>query len=60
MEKNLVHFTLRQVQAMNEIVQAEQVYTTHLTPLQDYKQLCKMLPQGYAPAFDGLVIEANA
>ena len=59
MEKNLVHFTLKQVQEMNQIVQAQQVYVTHLTPLQDYKDLCKILPSGYAPAWDGLVIEAN-
>lgn len=59
MEKNLVHLTLKQVFAFNEIIQAEKVYLTHLSPLMDYRTMCKELPDGYEPAYDGLVLEAR-
>lgn len=56
MPKNMVHMTLREVYAMNEIVQAEKVYLTHLSNQMDYQTLRKELPQGFEPAYDGLEI----
>ena len=60
MERNLVHATLKQVYALNEIVGATKVYLTHLTPSMDYKTLQNELPEGYAPAYDGLTLEIEA
>jgi len=57
MEKNEVHFTLKQIYEMNEIIKAEKVYITHMTPGMDYKTMCKDLPAGFEPAYDGLTIE---
>jgi phosphoribosyl 1,2-cyclic phosphate phosphodiesterase len=54
MEKNLVHASLEKVYALNKIVQARQVYITHLPCFMDYQTLINELPHGYAPAYDGL------
>jgi phosphoribosyl 1,2-cyclic phosphate phosphodiesterase len=59
MEKNFVHFTLRQVIEMNSIIQAERVYLTHMPGYMDYQQLLKELPDGYLPCYDGLELRAN-
>lgn len=58
MPHNHVHGTLKSVMALNEIVQASQVYLTHMPAFMDYQTVVKELPQGYAPAYDGLVLEA--
>lgn len=57
MEKNMVHATLKQVFALNEIIGAREVYLTHLSPAMDYRTLLKELPEGYKPAYDGLTLE---
>jgi phosphoribosyl 1,2-cyclic phosphate phosphodiesterase len=44
---------------MNEIVQAERVYLTHMPGFMDYQTLVRELPDGYEPAYDGLVLAAN-
>ena len=54
MEHITVHMGLKQVYAANEIVQADKVYITHLSPAMDYATLCKELRDGYMPAYDGL------
>lgn len=54
--KNPVHATLKRVYELNERVQAEQVYLTHLTQLMDYQTLKRELKDGYEPAYDGLRI----
>lgn len=59
MDQNLVHFKLKQVFEMNRIVQAEQVVLTHMPGFMDYRALEKELPEGYAPGYDGMVIEAR-
>lgn len=59
MEKNFVHFTLRQVIAMNEIIRAERVCLTHMPGFMDYQTLLRELPDGYEPAYDGMVISAH-
>lgn len=59
MEKNFVHFTLRQVFAANEIVRADRVYLTHMPAFMDYQTLLKELPAGYEPAYDGLSVTAE-
>jgi phosphoribosyl 1,2-cyclic phosphate phosphodiesterase len=58
MEKNMVHITLRQLYDLNKRVGAIQIYLTHMSPAMDYQTLCKELPAGYAPAYDGLVLNA--
>lgn len=55
MDHNMVHATLRKVYALNEIVQAPRVVLTHLPPSMDYATLCRELPDGYEPAYDGMV-----
>lgn len=60
MPHNFVHATLKKVLELNEIVQARQVYLTHMPSFMDYKTMLNELPVGYAPAYDGLVIEAEA
>jgi phosphoribosyl 1,2-cyclic phosphate phosphodiesterase len=57
MERNLVHATLKKVFELNEIVQAPQVFLTHLPNFMDYQTLKNELPVGYEPAYDGLCIE---
>lgn len=57
MPHNYVHATLRDVYALNEIVQARQVYLTHMPSYMDYRTMLAELPEGYAPAYDGMVIE---
>ena len=54
MERNFVHATIADVIRLNETVGARQVYLTHMTPLMDYATLRSELPDGYAPAYDGL------
>ncbi len=56
MERSLVHATLKKVYELNEIVQAPQVYLTHLPNFMDYQTLLRELPDGYRPAWDGLTI----
>lgn len=55
--QNPVHATLKKVYELNERVQAKQVYLTHLTQLMDYQTLLNELPEGFAPAYDGLRID---
>ncbi len=57
LESTLVHATLAQIYALNEIIGAEQVYVTHLPPSMDYQTLLKELPAGYLPAYDGMEME---
>jgi len=59
METVTVHFALRDVLAMNKIVKAEKVYLTHMPPSMDYKTVFKELPDGFEPAYDGLILHAN-
>ena len=59
MPHNFVHSTLKHVFELNEIVQAKNVYLTHMPSFMDYKTLIDELPSGYAPAYDGLVLETQ-
>lgn len=56
MEQNMVHATLQRIYDYNQIIQAEQVYITHMPPSMDYQTLIRELPAGYAPAYDGLTL----
>ena len=58
MPHNHVHMTLKAVFEVNKIVGAEQVYLTHMPGFMDYQTLLKELPPGYAPAYDGMTLEA--
>lgn len=51
-----LHSTFPNVQRLNGIIGAGQVYLTHLKMFYDYQTLCRELPEGYLPAHDGLVI----
>ncbi len=55
---NKVHANLETLYALNQKIGAEQVYLTSLSLSMDYKTLCAELPPGFAPAWDGLVIDA--
>lgn len=52
-----LHSTLPNVKRLNAIIGAEKVYLTHLKMFYDYKTLCDELPDGYEPAYDGLIIQ---
>lgn len=56
-DDNPVHANLKKVYELNEIVQARQVYITHMPGFMDYATLTRSLPSGYAPAWDGLSFE---
>lgn len=53
-EKVLVHANIARVVSLGQRIGAEHVYLTHLTPMMDYRTLCDELPEGFAPAYDGL------
>lgn len=57
-ENNPVHFKLKDVYRFQEIVQAERLVVTHLSPAMDYQTLAKELPDYCEPAYDGLEIIA--
>lgn len=52
--ENIVHACIEEVIEYNRQIGARQVYITHLPPMMDYATLVKELPEGYAPAYDGL------
>jgi phosphoribosyl 1,2-cyclic phosphate phosphodiesterase len=52
-----VHANLEEIFELNEQIRAKQVYLTSLSLAMDYKTLINELPNGYAPAFDGMTIE---
>lgn len=55
--KNDVHADLKTLYEYNKYIQAETVYVTCLSPFMDYEALKAELPEGFYPAYDGLVIE---
>lgn len=52
-----LHADFPTVERLNREIGAEQVYLTHLKMFYDYETLKSSLPEGYEPAYDGLVIE---
>jgi phosphoribosyl 1,2-cyclic phosphate phosphodiesterase len=56
---NKVHANLENIYALNERIQAEQVWLTSLTLAMDYKTLNEELKIGYKPAHDGMRININ-
>lgn len=56
---NSVHANLETIFRLNQSIGAAQVYITSLTLSMDYQTLISELPQGYAPAYDGLKIGIN-
>jgi phosphoribosyl 1,2-cyclic phosphate phosphodiesterase len=57
--QNPVHANIDKVIELNSIIQAEHVYLTHMPPYMDYDMLCRELPPGYAPAYDGMIFEID-
>lgn len=53
-KKPLVHMSLERILAFNEKIGAKQIYLTHMKNDLDYQTLIQTLPQGVAPAYDGL------
>lgn len=56
MENNSVHANLKTLYQLNEKIGAQRVIVHHLSPLMDYQTLCRELPEGFEPGYDGLVI----
>lgn len=56
-DSNPVHANLDEVMEMNRAIGAKKVLLTHLPPTMDYQTLLKELPENYAPAHDGLIVE---
>ena len=55
--QNPVHASIEEVIDINAKIRAKMVYLTSLTTQMDYGSLLKDLPDGYAPAYDGLRID---
>ena len=56
--RHISHFTLEQALEVAAKVGAKQTFLTHLShQLPRHEDLCKILPDGVAPAFDGLRID---
>lgn len=51
------HFNVEEALAAARSVGAERTYLTHLTHRLDYRELADRLPEGFAPAYDGLVVD---
>lgn len=51
-----LHADLPTVTRLQNIIQAEQVYLTHLKMFYDYEEMVAKLPAGFTPAHDGLVL----
>lgn len=59
-DNNPVHANLKEIYAMNEIIQAPQVYLTSLSLVMDYQTLRKELPNGYLPLYDGMTLDISS
>ena len=58
--KHLSHFSLEEAIAIARRVGAKHSWLTHLSHrLPRYEELCRELPDGILPAYDGLVIESE-
>lgn len=56
--KHISHFSIEEATQTAERVGAKHTWLTHLSHrLPQYRQLCAELPDGIAPAYDGLVID---
>lgn len=55
-----LHSTLPNIQRLNALIGAEQVYLTHLKMFYDYKKMAALLPLGYAPAHDGMKLNYSS
>ena len=54
--ENPAHASLEKIYALNRHIKASRVILTHLSFGMDYATLCDLLPKGYEPAWDGMVI----
>lgn len=59
MTDNLVHISLKQIYEYNKFIGAERVILTSLSLSMDYKTLIEETPDGYEPAYDGLIFSAS-
>lgn len=58
--KHISHFSLEEAVEVAQRVGAKHSWLTHLShQLPRYEELCKELPEGILPAYDGLVIESH-
>lgn len=55
--QNPVHACIEEVIEMNERIGASRVILTHLPPTMDYQSMLAALPDGFLPAYDGMVLE---
>lgn len=56
-ESPLVHASLERIYDLARRIGAGQVFVTSLSRAMDYETLCRELPQGFAPAWDGLSVD---
>ena len=54
---NQVHANLERIYALNEHIQAKEVYLTSLSLGMDYQTLCNELNDGYKPTYDSLKLK---
>lgn len=55
----VLHANMPTLQRLNAQIGAKQVYLTHLKMFYDYQQTVDAVPEGYEPAYDGLVINTE-
>ena len=53
------HANLPRLLELNEKIGAETIYLTHMKNNLDYQTLCRELPAGFKPGFDGLKIQLD-
>lgn len=58
-ENPIVHANLEKIYALAGRIGARQTWITSLSRSMDYGTLCAELPDGFAPAFDGLAIDVE-
>ena len=56
---NFVHASFQNVFDMNKRIGAQNVFFTHMSCFMDYKTMVGELPDGYAPAYDGLMFDSD-
>ena len=53
----MVHANFETVEKLNQYIGARQIYFTHMPGRMDFQTLYLELPNGYAPAYDGLKLQ---
>ncbi len=56
---NFVHASFQNVFDLNRRIGAQNVFFTHMSCFMDYRTMIDEIPEGYAPAYDGLIFGSD-